>query len=52
LKIKDCSGSFNLLQDVGGLRGPDEGLGFFVVAIDVFVDRSDEFFDAAEDTAT
>ena len=49
--IKTCVSAFNLLQDVGGFRGPDEGLWVLIVAVDVFVDCGDQLFDAAEDAA-
>ena len=45
------AGTFHLFQDVGGLGGPDERLGTFIVMVDVFADGSDEFLDIAEDAA-
>ena len=45
------AGAFDLLQDVGTAGCRDEGLGIFVVAVDVVADRQDEFFEIAKDTA-
>jgi hypothetical protein len=49
--IKSGAGAFDFLEDVGGLWGPDERLGFLSVSVDVVVDGGDEFFNAAEDAA-
>jgi len=50
--MKGSAGAFDFLEDVGGLGGPDEGLGVLVVAVDVVIDGSDEFFQAAKHAAT
>jgi hypothetical protein len=49
--MKSGASAFDLFQDVGGLCGPDEGLGFFVVKVDVVEDGRDEFLNAEEDAA-
>ena len=49
--MKSGAGALDLLQNVGGLCGPDEELGFFVVMVDVVEDGRDEFLDAEEDAA-
>ena len=49
--MKRGSGTLDLFQDVGGLCGPDEGLGMLVVMVDVLADGLDQFLDAAEDAA-
>jgi len=49
--MKRGSGTLDLFQDVGGLCGPDEGFGMFVVMVDVLANGLDQFFDAAEDAA-
>jgi hypothetical protein len=47
--IQGCSGTFNLLQDVGSFGGPDEGLWLFIVLVDGISDGHNQFFDVAED---
>ena len=42
--------ALDLLQDVGGLGGPDEGFGVVVVMDDVVEDRGNQFLDAAKDS--
>ena len=49
--MKAPAGAFNLLQDVGGLGGPDETFWLFIMAVDVLVDGGDEFLDATENSA-
>ena len=49
--MKGGADALDLFQDVGGLCGPDEVLGFFVVMFDVVEDGRDEFFNAEEDAA-
>jgi hypothetical protein len=49
--MKDGSGTLDLFQDVGGLCGPDKGLGIFVVMVDVLADGPDQFLDAAKSAA-
>ena len=43
--------ALDLLQDVGGLGGPDEGFGAFIVMVDVIEDGRNQLLDAAEDSA-
>ena len=49
--MKDGSGTLDLFQDVGGLCGPDKGLGILVVTVDVLADGLDQFLDAAKSAA-
>ena len=41
----------HFFEDVGGAGGPDEGLGIFVVAIDVSSNGQNEFFEIAKHAA-
>ena len=43
-----CGGPLDLCQDVGGAGGPDEGLGIFVVTVDIVPDRQDELLQIAK----
>ena len=45
------AGAGDLFQDVAGLGGPDEGLGIFVVTVDVVTDGHDELFGIVEHAA-
>ena len=48
-----CGASpLDLFQDVGGFGGPDEGLGAFIVMVDVVEDGCDQLLDTAKDSAT
>jgi hypothetical protein len=46
--MKCDASTFDLLEDVGGFRGPDEWFGMFIVAVDVFADSCDQLLHAAE----
>ena len=47
-----CPGELDLLQNIGGLRRPDEWSRLLIVLVDVGTDRHEEFFYVAEDSAT
>ena len=49
--MQGVASTFNLFQGVGGTSRPDEGLGVFVVTIDVISNRHDEFFEIAKNAA-
>ena len=49
--MKSGASPFDLLEDVDGFGGPDEGLGMFIMAVDVLIDSCDEFLDASESSA-
>jgi len=49
--LEGIASLFNLCEDVLCRRGPDEGLGTFVVFGEVFVDRDLQVGDAFEDAA-
>ena len=49
--MKGAVGAGNFSEDVGGFGGPDEGLGIFVVAVDVSSNGQNEFFEIMEDAA-
>ena len=42
--IERAAGALNLFEDIGRLRGPDEGFGVLVVFFDVLFDGDDQFF--------
>jgi len=44
-------GAFDILQDIRGFCGPDEGFRLVVMLVDVGVDRRDQFFDIAKHAA-
>ncbi len=50
--IERASGALDLFEDVGSLRGPEEGLGALVVFVDVFSDSRNRFFGIVKDAAT
>jgi hypothetical protein len=50
--IQRPSGALNLRKDVGGFSCPDEGFRGDVMAVDIFVNGSNQILDAAKDTAT
>jgi hypothetical protein len=47
--MQGAASTFDLLQDISGAGGPDDGLRALVVVIDVVTDRGNEFFDIAKD---
>jgi len=47
--VKGRAGALHLFEDVGGLGGPDQRLGGFVVMVNILDGGFDEFFDVAED---
>ena len=49
--MKSDEGELDLLQDVGGFGGPDEGFGVVVVMVDVVEDRCDQLLDTVKDSA-
>src|SRR3984893_5907358 len=49
--MQGAASARDLFQDIGGAGGPDEGLGFFVVAVGVSSNGQGEFFEVAKDTA-
>src|SRR5271168_165815 len=49
--MKYGASPFDLLEDVAGFGGPDEGLGMFIMTVDVLVDSCDKFLNAAESSA-
>ena len=49
--IKCAAGALDLLEDIGGFGGPDEGFGILVMFVDVLTDGRDEFFGVMKDAA-
>jgi hypothetical protein len=49
--MKSGAGELDLLQDVAGFGGPDEGFGVVVVMVDVVEDRCYQFLDTAKHSA-
>ena len=49
--IEGSAGTLDFFEDIGGLRGPDEGLGALVMFVDELSDGHDEFFDIVKDAA-
>ena len=49
--MERLAGALDLGEDVGGLGGPDEGLGVLVVLFDVALDRCDQLWDITKDAA-
>jgi hypothetical protein len=47
--IQGSAGVFDLLQDIGGTGGPDEGFGALVVTVDISADSHDQLFQIAKD---
>ena len=50
--IERAPGTLDLLEDVGSLSGPNEGLGALVVFVDVLSDGRDQFFGIVKYTTT
>ena len=42
--------TLDLFQDIGGANRPNEGLGVFIVAVDVISNDYDEFFEIAKNS--
>jgi hypothetical protein len=51
LIIARSAGGLDLFEDVGSLRGPDEGFGTLIMFVDEFSDGHDEFFSVMKDAA-
>ena len=49
--IKCAAGALDLLEDIGGFGGPDEGFGILAMFVDVLTDGHDEFFGVMKDAA-
>ena len=49
MKDSFCAG--DLLEDVVGFCGPDEGLGVLVVSVDVLTDSHDELLEVLENAS-
>jgi len=49
--MKFFAAPFDFLQDVGGGSGPDKGFRISVVVVNMFLDGSGQFINAAKDAA-